>query len=82
VARVFDHRIVRPNGEVRHVRELGDTISITSVNEALLRIHGAESADEFIQIEQDNVEWWDEEWVQLYASEIANLASPRKVHDA
>ena len=62
------------------LKELVETIKITSVNGALLKIYGAESAEEYIKGEEDSADWWDEEWKNLYASEIATLAGPSKIH--
>ena len=61
-------------------RELVDTIAITSVNEALLRIYGAESAEAFIETEESHEDWWDVEWANLYACEIAALAGPSGIN--
>ena len=61
-------------------RELVDTIAITSVNEALLRIYGAESAEAFIETEESHEDWWDVEWANLYACEIAALADPSGIN--
>ena len=47
--------------------------SITEVNQELLRIHEAESRDEFLQDEADIDEWWDVEWLHFYAAEINAL---------
>ena len=62
------------------VRELVSTISIKSVNEALLKIYGAESAEEYIEEEESSDEWLDDEWVDLYATEIAALAGPDRIN--
>ena len=59
--------------------ELVDSIKITSVNDALLKIYGAESAEEYINEEESAEDWWDEEWANLYATEIAALASTVKI---
>ena len=64
------------------VRELVSTISIKSVNEALLKIYGAESAEEYIEEEESSDEWLDDEWVSLYATEIVALAGPDKINYA
>ena len=64
------------------VREFVATISIKSVNEALLKIYGAESAEEYIEDEENSDGWLDDEWVNLYASEIAALASPDRINYA
>ena len=64
------------------LRELVTTISIKSVNQALLKIYGAESAKEFIEEEQNTDDWLNEEWSNLYAAEIAALAGPEGIHDA
>ena len=62
------------------LKELVETIRITSVNDALLKIYGTESAEEYIEGEEDAGDWWDGEWAGLYASEIATLAGPSKIH--
>ena len=62
------------------LQELLKTIRITSVNEALLKIYGARTAEEFIEDEENTTDWLDEEWSNLYASEIASLAGPEKIH--
>jgi diguanylate cyclase (GGDEF)-like protein len=64
------------------VRELVSTISIKSVNGALLKIYGAESAEEFIEEEENSDEWLDDEWVNLYVTEIAALAGPDGINYA
>ena len=64
------------------VRELVATISIKSVNEALLKIYGAESAEEYIEEEESSDEWLDDKWVNLYTSEIAALAGPDRINYA
>ena len=62
------------------VREMVDSIKIASVNNALLKIYGANSAEELIDSEEDLSDWWDENWANLYLSEIATLAGPEKIH--
>ena len=64
----------------RVLKELINTIKITSVNDALLSIYGASSAAEYIEDEENPSEWLDAEWSNLYASEIAALAGPDKIH--
>ncbi len=64
------------------LRELVATVSIKSVNEALLKIYGAESAEEYIAEEENSGDWLDEEWADLYASEIAGLAGPERINYA
>jgi diguanylate cyclase (GGDEF)-like protein len=63
------------------LRELVATISIKSVNEALLKIYGAETAEQYIEEEESIDDWLDEEWSSLYAGEIAALAGPG-LHEA
>ncbi|MDH5353852.1 MAG: response regulator [Gammaproteobacteria bacterium] len=62
------------------LQEMVGTISIVSANEALLKIYGAKSVDELIEGEENSRDWWDENWAKLYASEIAELASPERIH--
>ena len=63
-------------------QELVGSIVITSVNDSLLEIYGARTLDELIEDEEDVTSWLDEEWAELYASEIAALAGPEKIHYA
>ena len=62
------------------LREFVDSITIVSVNDALLKIYGTESAEVFIETEERVGDWWGKPFVNLYASEIAALAGPDKVH--
>ena len=55
---------------------------ITSVNEALLQMHEANSREAFLAGENDVDDWWDTQWVEYYAKEIAALASDEKYHSA
>ena len=64
------------------LREMVAGTRITNVNQALLDIHLAESMEEFIEGEDDMDEWWDAQWVEFYADEIAQLASDAKIHEA
>ena len=66
----------------RILREMVGATRVTNVNETLLRIHEAESRDEFIAVEADLDRWWDAQWVSYYAAEIAALASDRNFYDA
>ena len=60
--------------------ELVDTIKITSVNAALMKIYGNSSAEEYVGNEEDIADWWDEKWANLYLSEIVTFAGPDKIH--
>jgi len=62
------------------LKELVETIKITNVNDALLKIYGASSVEEYIEGEEDSDDWWDEEWATLYRSEIVTLAGPSRIH--
>jgi PAS domain S-box-containing protein len=62
------------------LRKLVNTISVTSVNDALLDIYGYSSVQEYIEEEENSTDWLDKEWADLYASEIAALASNSKIH--
>ena len=64
------------------LKELVASIRITSANDALLKIYGASSVEDYIEDEENSKEWLDEEWSELYASEIATLAGPVKIHYA
>ena len=63
------------------LRGLVDVIEITNVNEALLQIHQEESLQKYLEGEDDIEEWWNDNWVQFYASEFAALAGPNKMYE-
>jgi diguanylate cyclase (GGDEF)-like protein/PAS domain S-box-containing protein len=48
-------------------------VEITSVNQALLDLHGAESKQAFIDDESNVSKWWSADWAQYYAAEIASF---------
>ncbi len=62
------------------LRGFVDTITIVSVNDALLKIYDTKSAELYIETEENVAHWWDQSFVNLYASEIAAFAGPDKVH--
>lgn len=62
------------------LRQLVETINITSVNEALLRIYGAKSVEEVIDNEESTDKWWNEDWANLYASEFSALGGPDRIN--
>ena len=64
------------------LRELVSSINITNANERLLEIYQADSVEDFIESEEDVTDWWDEEWADLYASEIVALAGPDRINYA
>jgi EAL domain-containing protein (putative c-di-GMP-specific phosphodiesterase class I)/signal transduction histidine kinase/FixJ family two-component response regulator len=64
------------------LREMVGETPITNVNETLVRMHEAESREEFLAGEADIDDWWDAQWVEYYAEEIASLASDSKTHYA
>ncbi len=64
------------------LRELVEQTRITNVNEALLRIHQADSKEEFLEAEADIDDWWDAQWVEYYAAEFAALASDAHWYEA
>ena len=64
------------------LRSLVGKTRITNVNETLLRLHNADSREQFLAAEADIDEWWDDNWGEYYAAEIAALASKRKMFEA
>ena len=68
-------------GNPRVLREMVGQTRITNVNEALIRIHEADSREEFLAVEADVDDWWDAQWVEYYAAEIAALASERRFYE-
>jgi PAS domain S-box-containing protein len=65
----------------RVLREMVGQTRITNVNEALIRIHEAESREEFLAVEADVDDWWDAQWVEYYAAEIAALAGEKRYYE-
>jgi len=66
----------------RLLKELVEQTRITDVNEALLRMHDAESKEKFLAGEADVDDWWDAQWAEYYAKEIAALASDERLYTA
>ena len=64
------------------LREMVGETRITSVNEALVQLHEAESRGKFLESESDFDDWWDAQWITYYAAEIAGLASDNKSYTA
>jgi len=64
------------------LRKMVSNTHITSVNETLLKIHQAQSEQEYLEEEADIDAWWDAEWVNFYAAEIDGLAGPDKYYEA
>jgi len=58
----------------RVLREMIGQTRITNVNEALIRMHEADSEEEFLAVEAIVDDWWDAQWVEYYAAEISALA--------
>jgi EAL domain-containing protein (putative c-di-GMP-specific phosphodiesterase class I)/signal transduction histidine kinase/DNA-binding response OmpR family regulator/HPt (histidine-containing phosphotransfer) domain-containing protein len=65
----------------RILREIVGQTRITDANEALVRMHEAESLEEFLAGEADIDDWWDAQWVEYYAAEVAALASDKKYYE-
>ena len=66
----------------RILREMVGQTRITNVNEALVKMHDADTREEFLAAEADIDDWWDAQWVQYYAAEYAALASDRKFYES
>ncbi len=64
------------------LREMVAQTRIISVNEALIRLHKADSKEVFLAGEGDFNNWWDAQWVEYYSAEIAGLASDRHYYAA
>ncbi|MFV2032264.1 MAG: ATP-binding protein, partial [Gammaproteobacteria bacterium] len=62
--------------------EMVSETRITSANQSLLDIHQADSLEVYLAAEADIDAWWDAEWVEFYAAEIAALAGPDKIYQA
>jgi EAL domain-containing protein (putative c-di-GMP-specific phosphodiesterase class I)/signal transduction histidine kinase/DNA-binding response OmpR family regulator/HPt (histidine-containing phosphotransfer) domain-containing protein len=66
----------------RILREMVGQIRITNVNGTLLHLYEADSREIFFASEADIDDWWDAQWVEYYAAEIAALASGKKIYAA
>jgi EAL domain-containing protein (putative c-di-GMP-specific phosphodiesterase class I)/signal transduction histidine kinase/DNA-binding response OmpR family regulator/HPt (histidine-containing phosphotransfer) domain-containing protein len=55
------------------LKNLVSNTSIIAVNNALLRLHKSDTNQEFLEVENDIDEWWDQDWVDFYAEEIGAL---------
>ena len=64
------------------LRKLVGQTRITNVNETLLRLHDADSREAFLAGEEDIDNWWDLQWCEYYAAEIAALAGDTKIYEA
>ena len=65
----------------RVLREMVGQTRITNVNEALIRMHEAGSKEAFLASEADVEDWWDAQWVEYYAAEIAALAGDNRFYE-
>ncbi|NCF37572.1 MAG: EAL domain-containing protein [Gammaproteobacteria bacterium] len=66
----------------RVLREVVGQTTITDANEALVNMHDAASLEEFLAAEADIDDWWDAQWVEYYAAEVAALAGDNKYYEA
>jgi EAL domain-containing protein (putative c-di-GMP-specific phosphodiesterase class I)/signal transduction histidine kinase/DNA-binding response OmpR family regulator/HPt (histidine-containing phosphotransfer) domain-containing protein len=66
----------------RILRDMVGQTRIINVNETLLRLHEADSRETFLASEADIDDWWDAQWIEYYAAEIAALASDKKTYEA
>jgi PAS domain-containing protein len=66
----------------RILRDMIGQTRITNANETLIRMHAADSREAFYAAEADFDDWWDAQWVEYYAAEIAALASDKKLYEA
>ena len=66
----------------RILRDMIGQTRITHANETLIRMHAADSRETFYAAEADFDDWWDAQWVEYYAAEIAALASDKKLYEA
>jgi EAL domain-containing protein (putative c-di-GMP-specific phosphodiesterase class I)/signal transduction histidine kinase/DNA-binding response OmpR family regulator len=66
----------------RMLRDMVGQTRITNANETLVRLHEADSVEQFLASEADIDEWWDAQWIEYYAAEFAALASEKKFYEA
>jgi EAL domain-containing protein (putative c-di-GMP-specific phosphodiesterase class I)/signal transduction histidine kinase/DNA-binding response OmpR family regulator len=64
------------------LREAVRNTRVINANDTLLKIHETDSLEEFIEAEEDVSDWWEDNWVEFYAAEIADLAGPDRQHEA
>jgi len=55
------------------LRDIVAGVRVTSINQALLDMRKVDSIERFLIDEGSINEWWNEEWIKYYASEIACL---------
>ena len=70
------------NDNPQILRDLVGQTHVTNVNETLMRMHNADTREEFLAAEADVDDWWDAQWAEYYAAEIAALASDTKTYEA
>lgn len=64
------------------LRKLVDGIKTTSVNHAMVAIHGVESIEDYLHTEEDVSVWWNDQWAEYYAEEIESFTGPEKTYYA
>jgi diguanylate cyclase (GGDEF)-like protein/PAS domain S-box-containing protein len=57
-----------------YLLEIISSVKVVSVNQALLDMRRAESIEAFILDEGAIDEWWNDDWANYYAAELANLS--------
>ena len=66
----------------RVLRDVVTQTRITNANEALVRMHDAESMQDFLSSEANIDDWWDAQWIEYYAAEFAALAGEKGFYEA
>lgn len=61
------------------VKKLAMLTKITNVNQAMLNLIGCDSQQQYLDLEADIDDWWNEEWFAYYAAEFEGLASPDRL---
>ncbi len=61
------------------VLSLADGLKTKSINNALVKFHDADSITDFLAVEEDVSEWWNDNWVEIYIDQfVAFSEEPSK----
>jgi PAS domain S-box-containing protein len=63
------------------LRELVSKIRTVEANQALLELYGCSSLQKLADDEADVSSWWNDDWVEFYASEITNFTRQNKIYN-
>jgi diguanylate cyclase (GGDEF)-like protein/PAS domain S-box-containing protein len=64
------------------LRELVSKIRVVDANKAILEIYRCSSLQQFANEEVNISSWWNDDWLEFYASEITSFTSRNKSHNS